>query len=161
MNILPNGNYMRTTILLGTLLLASAAAHAQYAWIDAKGVHHYSDRPPPADTPAAKVLKAPHGMMPSNPPTSEPAKSAPTLAERETDYRKRHADADAAEQKAAAAKQAADAKRINCQAAVANKAQVETGRRLRWDEAGHANDIMTEDDKAKEVARADAALKDC
>lgn len=152
---------MRSAILLAALLLASAAAHAQYAWIDEKGVHHYSDRPPPTDTPAANILQAPRGMMPPAPAATNTAKPAPTLAEREADYRKRHAAADEADKKAAADKQLAAARRTNCQAAVANKAQVETGRRLRWDVAGHANDVMTEEDKAKEVARADAALKDC
>ena len=150
---------MRPSILFAALLLASAAAHAQYAWIDAHGVHQYSDRPPPIDTPAAKILKAPRGSMPPTPVATDAAR--PTLADREADYRKRHAAADDADKKAAADKKVADAKRANCQAAVANKAQVETGRRLRWDVPGRANDVMTEDDKAREIARADAALKDC
>lgn len=149
---------MRPITLFAALLLASAAAHAQYAWIDAQGVHQYSDRPPPTDTPAAKILKAPRGSMP---PAPAAADAKPTLADREADYRKRHAAADDADKKAAADKKVADARRANCQAAVANKAQVETGRRLRWDVPGRANEIMTEDDKAREIARADAALKDC
>lgn len=146
-------NGLLNPMLFGALLLANAAAHAQYAWLDEKGIHHYSDQPPPTNTPDARILKAPHVSMPA--PTT--AKPAPTLEEREADYRKRHVAADEADKKSAADRKLADAKRANCQAAVADKAQIETGRRLHRDGTG----IMTEDDKAREVARADAVLKDC
>lgn len=149
-------NRLLTHALSGALLLASAAAHAQYAWIDEKGIRHYSDMPPPTSTPDARILKAPHVSMPA-----PAAKAGPSLDEREADYRKRHAAADQAEQKMAADQQLAAAKRANCAAAAANKAQIETGRRLRRDAAGGSNDVMTEADKASEIARADAALKDC
>lgn len=150
-------NRLINRMLFGALLLASAAVHAQYAWLDEKGIRHYSDQPPPTNTPDSRILKAPHVSM----PTPATAKPAPTLEEREADYRKRHAAADEADKKAGADQKLAEAKRANCAAAAANKAQVETGRRLRWDVAGAPNNVMTEEDKAKEIARADAALKDC
>jgi hypothetical protein len=44
---------MKRTALLMFLLLAAGAAGAQvYKWVDAKGVTHYSDQPPPPSTPA-------------------------------------------------------------------------------------------------------------
>ena len=44
---------MKRTALLMFLLLAAGAAAAQvYKWVDAKGVTHYSDQPPPPSTPA-------------------------------------------------------------------------------------------------------------
>ena len=44
---------MNRTALLMFLLLAAGAASAQvYKWVDAKGVTHYSDQPPPPSTPA-------------------------------------------------------------------------------------------------------------
>jgi hypothetical protein len=147
--------------VFGALLLASVGAHAQYAWIDEKGIRHYSDQPPPTSTPAAKILKAPNGDMPPEPSaTAAPVKPAPTLAEREADYRKRHAASDEADKKAAADRKLADDKRANCQLAARDKAELDTGRRVRSDPTG-ANTIMTEDDKAKQLARDTAVLNDC
>lgn len=157
-------------LLLGALLLASAAAHAQYAWIDEKGLRHYSDQPPPTNTPDARVLKAPRGSAPALPspaPSSPappapavPVKAAPTLAEREADYRQRHAADEKAGRTAAADAKTAEAKRIACAAAARNKAELETGRRLRREPA-LGNAVMTEADKAKELAQSVAVLKDC
>lgn len=139
------------TSVVAALLLAGAAAHAQYAWIDAQGVRHYADQPPPPGTPAANILKMPR-------PASGALASAPTpLAEREADYQKRRAATDASEQKAAREEKMAEAKRANCAAAARNKAQLETGRRVR----GPDNVVMSEADKAREQAQIAAILKDC
>ena len=151
------------TLLFGFLLLASAIAHAQFAWIDEKGVRHYSDQPPPTTTPAAKILKAPRGSQPASDPApatvaaATPAQAPPTLADREADYRKRHALAEANDKKAATAAKDADAKRASCEAASRNKAQLDTGRRLRSEQ----NVVMTEEDKAREQANIARVLKEC
>lgn len=153
-------NHTLNKVLLATLLLASTAARAQYAWIDEKGVHQYSDKPPPPDTPQANILKMPRPSMPSTPATSATtaaSKPPPGLAEREADYVKRHAEADKAAAKAAADRSALDARRARCQSAAAVKAEIDTGRRMRTP----AGTVMTEDDKVAEIARADAVLKDC
>lgn len=56
------------------LLLASSLAHAQYSWIDEKGVRQFSDRPPPPGTPAEKILKAPgHAATPAVATPASPA----------------------------------------------------------------------------------------
>ncbi len=153
-------NHTTKAILLGAILLASAFAHAQYAWIDEKGVRQYSDQPPPTSTPASKILKSPRGMALPATEAATPApaatKAASTLADREADYKKRHAASDANDKKAAADKQAADSKRASCATAAANKAQLDTGRRLRSE-----GKVMTEDDKAAEQAHIAAILKDC
>lgn len=152
-------NHSTKAILLGALLLASAFAHAQYAWIDEKGVRQYSDQPPPTSTPDSKILKTPRGMVRPSPQASAPdapAKAAPSLAEREADYKKRHAATDESDKKAAAEKKAADSQRVSCEAAARNKAQLDTGRRLRVE-----GSVMTEEDKAKEQARIATILKDC
>ncbi|WP_332877097.1 DUF4124 domain-containing protein [Massilia sp. S19_KUP03_FR1] len=156
-------NHTTKAILLGAMLIVSAIAHAQYAWLDEKGVRQYSDQPPPTNTPAAKILKMPHGMaQPKAEPKAEPAapasaaKPAPTLAEREADYKKRHAESSESDKKAAAEKKTADNKRASCEAAAQNKAQLDTGRRLRAE-----GNVMTEEDKAKEQARIATILKDC
>lgn len=156
-------------MLLSAMLFASALAHAQYAWIDEKGVRHYSDQPPPTTTPDAKILKSPRGSMrpmpapvapegvAATPAAAAPVKAAPTLAEREADYRKRHADADKSDKKAADEKNTADTRRAQCESAARNKAQFDTGRRLRTEQ----NTVMTEEDRARELGNIDKVLKDC
>lgn len=42
----------RTALLMFLLLVAGAAGAQVYKWVDAKGVTHYSDQPPPPSTPA-------------------------------------------------------------------------------------------------------------
>jgi hypothetical protein len=146
-------------ILLGAMLLASTVAHAQYAWLDEKGVRQYSDQPPPTSTPASKILKTPRGMArpaeeaATPAPAAAPAKAPPTLAEREADYKARMA----AEQKAAADKKIADSNRANCDTAAKNKALLDSGQPVR----GAGNTFMAQDAKAKESANMAAILKGC
>ncbi|HEX8479414.1 MAG TPA: DUF4124 domain-containing protein [Telluria sp.] len=155
-------------MLLGALLLASTVVHAQYAWIDEKGVRHFSDQPPPTNTPASKILKAPRGATPAadaaapaapapSAAPKAPAKAAPTLAEREADYQKRRAQGQEEEKKAALAKKDADNRRENCAAATRDKAQLESGRRVRTQQ----NIVMTEEDKAREQANVARVLNEC
>ncbi|MDQ2823516.1 MAG: DUF4124 domain-containing protein [Pseudomonadota bacterium] len=148
--------------LLGALLLASTLAHAQFAWIDEKGVRHYSDQPPPTNTPAAKILKTPRGMAPSTetspaPASTLPVKAPPNLAEREADYAKRKQQATDSVTKAAADKQVADAKQARCTTAANNKAQLGSGQRVLTDK----NVAMSDAEKARELVSANAILKDC
>lgn len=158
-------NPIHRAALLGALLLASTLAHAQFAWIDEKGVRHYSDQPPPTTTPAAKILKTPRGMAPSAPstdtsptPTSTPPiKAPPTLAEREADYAKRKQQAADSVTKAAAEKQVADAKQARCTTAARNKAQLGSGQRVLTDK----NVAMSDAEKARELSSTNAILKDC
>lgn len=159
-------NSTTKAMLLGALLLASAVTHAQYAWIDEKGVRHFSDQPPPTSTPASKILKAPRGAAPAADaaPTpapaaipAAPAKPAPSLAEREADYQKRRAQAQEDEKKAALAKKDADSRRENCAAATRDQANLASGRRVRTEQ----NIVMTEEDKAREQANVARVLNDC
>ena len=141
---------------MGALLLASAFAHAQYAWIDEKGVRHYSDQPPPTNTPDAKILKVPRGL--ANPAsTAEPAAPAPTVAEREADYTKRQVQAADSAKKAAAEKQVADARQARCTTAAQNKAKLTGGGRILTDK----NTEMSAADRARELATANTILTEC
>jgi len=48
------------TLVLPTLLLvAHTASAAQWKWLDAQGVMHYSDVPPPATVPTRNILQRP------------------------------------------------------------------------------------------------------
>lgn len=147
-----------------TLLFVSAAAHSQFAWLDEKGQRVYSDQPPPPSVPDAKVLHAPRGA--SRTPgdadaapaaAGATAKTPPTLAERELDYRKRREESEKAAAKAAAEKTSADNKRANCDAAARNKQLLQSGRVVLTE----TNAAMQESDRARRMADSEQVLKDC
>jgi hypothetical protein len=48
-------------------------AWSQYQWIDKDGRKVFSDRPPPSDVPAAKVLRSPKGQAAAPAPVSDTA----------------------------------------------------------------------------------------
>jgi hypothetical protein len=151
---------IRQAMLLGALLLASALAHAQYAWIDERGIRQYSDQPPPTNTPDDKILKTPRGMerpASASTPVSAAAPKAATWTDREADYRARQAKKEEDDKKAASEKQAADAKRTQCEAAAKSKQQLTSGRPVRSE--GRA--VMTGADKARELGNIATVLKDC
>lgn len=74
---------MKRTALLMLLLLAAGAAGAQvYKWVDAKGVTHYSDQPPPPSTPAktkveVKSFSTGSGMAELPPELAEVVRNRP------------------------------------------------------------------------------------
>ena len=122
----------------GALLMFANLSHAQYVWVDAKGMKQFSDRPPPQGTPQKNILKA-RGM----PTAAEPAPVAtaagpvtakaapPTLSDREADYRKRKTEQAEAEQKASVNAEHAKTKAAACTAARQNKTMIDTGAPMR------------------------------
>lgn len=136
---------------------------AQYIWIDAKGVKHLSDRAPPPDVPANRILKAPGKPMfnPNAPaPDSEEAtdaqepkaKTAPTLAERNADFAKRQKQAGESAQKAAdeAKRKRDDA--ANCASARSNQQALDQGLRMTtYNQAGEQ--VYIDDAQRAEASR--------
>jgi hypothetical protein len=100
---MPSLRYRLSALLL---FCCAGLAQAQFVWIAPNGTRQYSDQPPPPGTPAAKILKAPGRSAPAQEtPQAAPAPAAarpkaPTLAEREADYRKRSKEQEEAERKA-------------------------------------------------------------
>ena len=136
---------------------------AQYIWIDAKGVKHLSERAPPPDGPANRILKAPGKPMfnPNAPaPDSEEAtdaqepkaKTAPTLAERNADFAKRQKQAGESAQKAAdeAKRKRDDA--ANCASARSNQQALDQGLRMTtYNQAGEQ--VYIDDAQRAEASR--------
>jgi hypothetical protein len=118
----------------------SSLAMAQYIWIDDKGVKQLSDRPPPPEVPAKRILKAPGKPLfnpnaPAEPETAPAAeaptaKPAPTLAERNADFNRRKTEATAAEKKAADEAQRNADIAANCDAARKNQLALDQGIRM-------------------------------
>jgi hypothetical protein len=153
------------------LLCAAGLAHAQWSWIDGKGVRHFSDRPPPPDTPASKILKAPgkHADPLGAPEAGDatvtdaaPAKNKqPTVADREADYRKRQQDRAKEEKKSADEAQRQQAQRANCEDAQRYKNSLESGMRIA--ETGNDGEQrwMSDEDRAKRLAETNNVLAGC
>lgn len=153
--------------LLGglALLLSAGLAQAQYSWIDARGTRHFSDRPPPPDTPAHRILKTPGRALPAAQPAAPgqaaAPKSPPTLAEREAAYRDRMKQREEGEKKDAelARRQRDLAER--CQSARQVRAQVESGIRITNVDASGERSVATDEERAAQLARANRILAEC
>jgi len=67
-------NRLLTVIaLLGLTVSAFAANKKVYEWVDASGVKHYQDAPPPRGTPNVKVMNVHTSTPPSQQPPSNDA----------------------------------------------------------------------------------------
>jgi hypothetical protein len=161
------------------LLLATGAAQAQYAWINANGTREYSDRPPPPSVPRAKILKAPKGSAllaleleapaaakpaPTAPPADakpEAKKGPPTLAERDADYRKRQQARADEEKKAAIDARRKEALSENCASARQYKAQLESGIRVADTSPEGERAYITDEEREKRLAKTKRILEDC
>lgn len=136
-----NLNMLRCLQLVaaGALLVVANLGHAQFVWIDAKGMKQFSDRPPPPGTPQKNILKARHMATASDEapapaaaaPAAKPKVIAPSLADREADYRKRKTEQADSEKKAGIEAENAKTKVAACNAARQNKAQLDTGAPIR------------------------------
>lgn len=167
--ILPRNTSMKlvragiAVVLLG----ACALAHAQWAWKDANGRPVYSDQPPPASVPAARIFKAPRGQMPDLreqlrqpdvPPPAAPTKVSPTLAERNAAYERRRAAA--AEQAGRAADEAKSRaqRAASCENARQNQRALEGGGRIvRYNDKGE-REVLGDAQRVEESRRNAAAV---
>jgi hypothetical protein len=172
--VITQGNTMNRSWLrllcagaLALTSLVSLSAHAQYSWVDDKGARVFSDRPPPPDTPAARILKAPREFQatvaPAAPaaPAAEPAAktSVPTWTEREADYRKRAAEREKVEQEGEAKRRTEHA--AQCSSARAAQAQLTTSRRVVRANPKGEREFMSDDDRARELEKVQRTLQGC
>jgi outer membrane biosynthesis protein TonB len=151
------------------LLLAAGLAQAQYVWIDANGLRQYSDRPPPPSTPPEKIIKSPQPVAlaieappaPAPDPKAQPKKGAPTLAEREADFRKRKQEGAEQDKKAAEEAQRKQAQLENCASARQYKAQLESGIRIADTGADGERGYISDADRATRLAKANRIVAEC
>jgi len=147
------------------LMLVASLSQAQWVWVDDKGTKQFSDRAPPSSVPQKNILKAPRGMAtgadlaPAPTPAASPAAAAPklTLAEREADYKKRQAEKSEADKKATEEAAVAAQKKAVCAAAKMQKANLESGVRIR----NGAGEYLDDKQRAQESADANKALAGC
>lgn len=162
---------LRLAIAAALMLLAQALpqiAHAQYSWIDEKGTRVFSDQPPPPGTPASRILKAPRRAdADAGPATTSTAAAAPdaakpsTLADREADYRKRQAEQKEADKKAQDEAVRKAQQREACADARQQEAQLASGVRISEMAANGERSYMSDEERARRLARARQALAEC
>jgi hypothetical protein len=150
-----------TTLRKLACMLAFAAlpALAQHVWLDDKGVKQYSDQPPPAGTPASRILQSP-GPRPAA-SASAPAPSGPTLAERNADFEKRRIERAEREQKESEQAAMEKEKNRNCEQARAYGRALANGGRIARTDANGERSYLTDAQRAEETARVQRVLEQC
>ncbi|MBC7859873.1 MAG: DUF4124 domain-containing protein [Burkholderiaceae bacterium] len=143
------------------LLACAAAAHAQYVWIDDKGLKHFSDRPPPPSVPIKRILKAPNLTLMIDSPGAAAAEAAPTTAERNADFNKRKGEQAEQARKAGEEAQRQRDLAANCEANRKHKAQLESGARISTFEANGEQGFLSDEARARQLAAAQRALSAC
>lgn len=157
----------------GALMALAALAHAQYVWVDDKGLKQYSDRPPAPSVPLKRILKAPGleqqqreaaaaAAAPEDGAAATPApKAAPGMAELNADFRKRKAEEAEKERKAGEeARRKADIS-SNCESQRKNKLLLDSGRRISVTASNGEAGFMSDEERARQTRKAQQALADC
>jgi Domain of unknown function (DUF4124) len=172
------GAHKRRLLAGAALVLFSGAcaalAHAQYLWVDEKGIKQFSDRPPPPSTPLKKILKAPGMQLPERDsaapgeaaaaPAADTAtkpKAELTLAERNADFRKRGKEQAEREQKAAEEAQRKSELAENCEAARENRQQLDSGVRISTTDKNGERNYMGDAERAQRSAKVNKTLAQC
>jgi len=138
-----------------SLLVAAYAAGADaalYKWTDAQGRIVYSDQPPQANVKTEQLRGAP---PPANP------NAAKELAQREADFRKRQADADAAAAKSGKQQASSEQRADNCAQVKGELKQLAESQLAiyRYNEKGE-REVMNDDARARERAKLNAWMRD-
>jgi hypothetical protein len=166
--LLPSARRSASRLALGTLLLLCAThyAHAQYLWIDEKGIKQLSDRPPPPNVPPQRILKAPGKVSfnPDAPAIEEPAppvRNSATLAERNADYQRRQQEAgSAASQAATEARQRAEIA-ANCDLARKNQQTFKDGIRIASYDKNGERRFLSDAERAEQEKNNSKVLASC
>ena len=166
----------RNTVLAVLLLATSSLAMAQYMWVDDKGVKQLSDRPPPANIPEKRILKAPGKPLfnpnaqaepeaspadATNTPETPAVKRAPTIAERNADFNKRKTEAAAAEKKAAEEAQRGADVAANCDAARKNQLALDQGIRMSSYDKNGERSVMGDAEREEMRKKSQKVLAGC
>ena len=154
-------------LLAAALLLGGASlAQAQYVWINEKGLKELSDRPPPPSVPLKNILKQPGGipnqLVPADAPAPAPAappKSA--VNDPNAEFKKRVRDQQEKDDKARAAEESKKAKQAYCEEVKRNKQMLESGARVGTVEKNGERGYMSDEQRAKEIDRANQAASNC
>ena len=170
---------MHKLLLLAVACTWALGAAAQWQWIDKDGRKVFSDRPPPAEVPAKRILKQPGGAPVARPAATPEANSAenatpaaaaskpaakPVAAGKDKELEEKKAAAEAAEaaKKKAEEEKIARAKAENCTRARQAKATLESGVLMKQTNAQGERVIMDEASRNAEIKRTNGIIaSDC
>ena len=152
----------RYSLLLLAAVAVSAPALAQYSWIDDHGTRVFSDRPPPPGTPPSRILKTPRGAAATEATPAEATRpTAPTLADRDADFRKRAAEREADERKVEQDAQRKADNDAQCAAARRSEVVLTSGVRIAdMDDKGERV-FVTDEEKARRLVQVRRVLAGC
>ena len=158
---------LRSALLSVAMLVISSSAMAQYVWLDDSGAKQFSDQPPPANIPKNHILKF-AGRTPDSQTAldadvagSAPAKAPPSLAEQEMEYKKRHQEQVAKQQKEEEAAKNAAIKADSCRRQRDYKQSLDSGMRIAQTDANGNRSFLTDDKRAEEQATVNQYLATC
>jgi len=150
------------------LLCCAGLAQAQFVWIGPNGTRQYSDQPPPPGTPPSKILKMPGRPAPAQEAsTAAPAgdtvkpKAAPTLAEREADYRKRAKAREEADAKSQSDARNNAAHAEHCDNVRKNQRMYASGMRISEIGTDGQRRFLSDAERAAGSARTEQQLSEC
>lgn len=164
---------LRVLFLAATLL--PALASAQWQWIDNDGRKVFSDRAPPAEIPARNILRQPGGKAPP-PAEAEQARavaSAPAVArvitsgpkisgkDKTLEHRKKQAEQELETKKKAEEEKLAAEKAQYCDRSQRALKVLRGGERIRAPNAKGELEYMSDEQRAAESKRLQAATADC
>jgi hypothetical protein len=159
--------FVKQGIFLAGLLMSTCAL-AQFVWIDEHGVKQFSDTAPPSNIPKDHILKQPGRDVPRRSEASAPdaasvdADKAPaTVAEKNADYNKRKALQAEKDKKTAEETKRKETDAANCARAKQYLDTLNSGVRMKTAGSDGQQTFMSDDDRAKELQRAQQALADC
>ena len=160
--------------LFGLACALPAVCSAQWQWIDKDGRKVFSDRSPPADVPANKILRQPGvtgtpvvadaPAAPAEAAKAQASASAPKITgkDKQLEDKKKQADAAEAEKKKAEEEQLAKARADNCARAKRAKAGFDSGIRMARTNDKGEREIMDDAARAAEAKRLDGVIaNDC
>ena len=164
------------SLLLGLVCVLPAVGLAQWQWIDKDGRKVFSDRSPPSDVPANKILRQPGvkglpaaAAAPES--TADGAVATPKQApgtlqiagkDKSLEEKKKQAEAAEAEKVKAERDKMAQAKAENCSRARAAKATLDSGQRMAVTNAKGEREVMDDVARAAEAQRLQGIISaDC
>lgn len=148
----------RVLVVIAALAFSAGVAAQMYKWKDKDGKVRYGDTPPPgAET---TRIRGPAGAPPpAAPEANKEAQNEKPLTPEQA-FRKRQEERQAADDKAAKERAQADEKQTNCAQAQTQLRLLESGQRIASVNAAGERVFMDEDQRAREMARAQKAAAD-
>lgn len=153
--------HLAVAIAAVTALHATGAAFAQYVWVDEKGIRQYSDMPPPPSVPTSRILKQPGAAAQSAASPTPAARQEASIADKNTEFRKRKAEQAEKEKKAAEETRLAAENSKNCERAREYQRALNSGERISRTTASGERSFLTDEQRAQEMNEARRVLQEC